>query len=285
MNKDFFKGMQKGDKAAILMVHFGTTYDETRTLTIDKINQKVEKEFKGIIVKEAYTSRIIMRKLKERGVVKLNPKEALDELKAQGYTHVLVQSTNIMNGIESENLKKEVASYEKFFKDIRLGAPLLTEVTDYEKVAEAIVKKVGVLKENQGVVLVGHGTKHFAASAYSMMDYVFSAKGYDNYAVGTIEGYPEFDNVVKKLSARGIREVILIPFMFVAGDHAQNDIAGDWNKDLQEAGFKISKIVMMGLGENEDIQDIYLEHIKFISKHRPEDIAAKKIEYSRAKNE
>lgn len=259
VDKDFFKGMKKDDKAAILMVHFGTTFDDTRALTIDRINEKVKKEFKNVNVKEAYTSRIIMRRLKERGIVKLNPQEVLDELKAQGYTHVLVQGTNIMNGVESENLKNEVASYEDSFKDIRLGAPLLTEAHDYEKVAKAIAEKIGPLKENQGVVLVGHGTHHFGGSAYAMMDYVFSAEGYENYAVGTVEGYPEFDNVVKKLKDRGVKDVILMPFMFVAGDHAQNDIAGDWNENLQKAGFTVSKVILMGLGQNEDIQNIYVD--------------------------
>lgn len=284
VDKDFFKGMKKDDKAAILMVHFGTTFDDTRALTIDRINEKVKKEFKNVDVKEAYTSRIIMRRLKERGIVKLNPQEVLDELKAQGYTHVLVQGTNIMNGVESENLKNEVASYEDSFKDIRLGAPLLTEAHDYEKVAKAIAEKIGPLKENQGVVLVGHGTHHFGGSAYAMMDYVFSAEGYENYAVGTVEGYPEFDNVVKKLKDRGVKDVILMPFMFVAGDHAQNDIAGDWNENLQKAGFTVSKVILMGLGQNEDIQNIYVDHIKFITHHKLEDIASKKVQYSKEKD-
>lgn len=284
VDKDFFNGMTKDDKAAILMVHFGTTFDDTRALTIDRINEKVQKEFKNVDVREAYTSRIIMKRLKERGIVKLNPQEVLDELKAQGYTHILVQGTNVMNGIESENLKNEVTSYSNSFKDIRLGAPLLTEAHDYEKVAKAIAKKIGPLKKNQGVVLVGHGTHHYGGSAYAMMDYVFSAEGYENYAVGTVEGYPEFDNVVKKLKDRGVTDVILMPFMFVAGDHAQNDIAGDWNEDLQKAGFTVSKIIMMGLGQNEDIQNIYVDHIKFITYHKPEDIAAKKVQYSKDKD-
>lgn len=284
VDKDFFKGMKKDDKAAILMVHFGTTFDETRALTIDRINDKVQKEFKNVEVKEAYTSRIIMRRLKERGIIKLNPQEVLDQLKAEGYTHVLVQGTNVMNGVESENLSKEIASYEDSFKDIRLGAPLLTEAHDYEEVAKAIADKIGPLKENQGVVLVGHGTHHFGGSAYAMMDYVFSAQGYENYAVGTVEGYPEFDNVVKKLKDRGVKDVILMPFMFVAGDHAQNDIAVDWNENLQKAGFTVSKIIMMGLGQNEAIQDIYVDHLKFITHHVEEDMAAKKVQYSNEKD-
>ena len=281
---DFFKGMDKNDKAAIMMVHFGTTYDDTRALTIDRINEKVQKKFKNVPVKEAYTSRIIMRRLKARGINKPNPEEVLNELKAQGYTHVLVQGTNIMNGTENENLNKEIEKYAKNFKEIRVGNPLLTTPEDYKEVAEAIVKKVGPLKPHQGVVLVGHGTEHFGGSAYPMMDYVFSAEGHDNFVVGTVEGYPEFDDVVNKLKKQGIKDVILMPFMFVAGDHANNDIAGDWNEDLQKAGFTVSKVIIAGLGQNEDIQNIYTKHIDFMIHHKPVDMAAKKVHYSTEKD-
>lgn len=142
VDNNFFKGMQKGDKAAVLMVHFGTTYDDTRALTIDAINKKAKDEFKNADVKEAYTSRIIMRRLKAKGIEKQNPTEVINDLKAKGYTHLLVQGTNIMNGVESNNLAEELKKYEKDFKDIRMGNPLLTDHEDYEKVAKAIAKKL-----------------------------------------------------------------------------------------------------------------------------------------------
>ena len=284
VDNNFFKGMQKGDKAAVLMVHFGTTYDDTRALTIDAINKKAKDEFKNADVKEAYTSRIIMRRLKAKGIEKQNPTEVINDLKAKGYTHLLVQGTNIMNGVESNNLAEELKGYEKDFKDIRMGNPLLTDHEDYEKVAKAIAKKIGPLKANQGVVLVGHGTHHFGGSAYAMMDYVFTAEGMDTYAVGTVEGYPTFDTVVAKLKSKGVKDVILMPFMFVAGDHANNDIAEDWNNDLKEAGFTVSKIILEGLGQNPDIQNIYIDHAKFAAQHKPEDMQAKKVQYANDKD-
>lgn len=284
VDNDFFKGMQKGDKAAVLMVHFGTTYDDTRALTIDAINAKAKNEFKNADVKEAYTSRIVMRRLKAKGIEKQNPSEVINDLKAKGYTHLLVQGTHIMNGVESNNLAEELKGYEKDFKDIRMGTPLLTTHEDYEAVAKAIAKKVGPLKANQGVVLVGHGTHHFGGSAYAMMDYVFTAEGMDTYAVGTVEGYPAFDNVVTKLKAKGVKDVILMPFMFVAGDHANNDIAEDWNNDLKGAGFTVSKIILEGLGQNPDIQNIYIDHAKFATYHKPEDMQAKKVQYANEKD-
>lgn len=280
VDNDFFKGMKKGDKAAVLMVHFGTTYDDARALSIDAINRKAKEEFKGVDVKEAFTSRIVMRRLKARGIEKQNPSEVIDQLKADGYTHLLVQGTHIMNGVESSNLAEELKGYEKDFKDIRLGTPLLTDHEDYEEVAKAIAKRVGPLKADQGVVLVGHGTHHFGGSAYAMMDYVFTAEGLDTYAVGTVEGYPAFDNVVAKLKSKGVKDVVLMPFMFVAGDHANNDIAEDWNADLQKEGFTVSKIILEGLGQNKDIQNIFIEHAKFAANHKPEDMQAKKVQYA-----
>lgn len=284
VDNDFFKGMKKGDKAAVLMVHFGTTYDDARALSIDAINNKAKKEFKGVDVKEAFTSRIVMRRLKERGIEKLNPSEVINQLKADGYTHLLVQGTHIMNGVESTNLAEELKNYEKDFKDIRIGNPLLTDHEDYEAVAKALSDRIGPLKEGQGVVLVGHGTHHFGGSAYAMMDYVLTDAGLNTYAVGTVEGYPAFDNVVKKLKANGVKDVILVPFMFVAGDHANNDIAEDWNKDLQKEGFTVSKVILEGLGQNPAIQNLYIKHAEFASYHKPEDMQAKKVQYSNEKD-
>ena len=118
---DLFASLQPGDKAALLMVHFGTTHDDTRALTIDAINQKAKEAFKDVELREAWTSRIVMRRLKARGVEKLNPIEALEKLKTDGYTHVLIQSTNIIEGIEMESLRKDVATMKSSFKEIRIG--------------------------------------------------------------------------------------------------------------------------------------------------------------------
>ena len=124
-HSDIFKTLGPNDKVAILMVHFGTTHDDTRALTIEAINKKVSQTFPGVEVREAYTSRMIMRRLKEKGMTKPNPTEAMNKLIADGYTHLILQPTNIIEGIEMEALQKEVASYQTKFKDIRLGTALL----------------------------------------------------------------------------------------------------------------------------------------------------------------
>ncbi len=108
VKSDFYKTMGKNDKASVLMVHFGTTFDDTRANTIDAVNAEAKKEFPKMEVREAYTSRIIMRRLKERGIVKDNPAEALDKLVAEGYTHLIVQPTNIINGVEAKTLEYDI---------------------------------------------------------------------------------------------------------------------------------------------------------------------------------
>ena len=153
MESDIFKSMKQGDKAALLIVHFGTTYDDTRKLTIEAINTKITKAFSGVTVREAYTSRIVINRLKQREIVKQTPTEALLALKEDGYTHVLIQSTNIIEGIEMEALRREVENMESSFKDIRVGNPLLYTVEDYEKVVSILGKQYS---GKGAVVLVGH---------------------------------------------------------------------------------------------------------------------------------
>lgn len=277
---DLFASLQPGDKAALLMVHFGTTHDDTRALTIDAINAKAKEAFKDIEIREAWTSRIVMRRMKVRGVEKQNPIEALKKLKADGYTHILIQSTNIIEGIEMESLRKDVAEMKASFKDIRIGNPLLYTPEDYEAVIAAITPKGA--KEG-ATVLVGHGTYTPATAQYAMMDYMLKEKGFQNFFVGTIEGYPSFDTMEAQVKASGAKRILLMPFMFVAGDHAKNDIAGDWKEELEKKGYEVN-VFMEGLGQNPDIQQIFIDHARFMAKHKMIDIVDKKKAYALEKD-
>lgn len=278
---DILQNLHSGDKIALLMVHFGTTHEDTRTLTIDAINQKAREQFPQMEIREAYTSRIIMRILNKRGIRKLNPVEALAQLKAEGYTHVIVQSTNIIDGIEMESLRKDLDLMRPLFKEIRLGMPLLYSPEDYKQVIDCLAEKG---QEKTFTILVGHGTYTPATAQYAMLDYMLQAEGHTDFAVGTVEGYPTFDNAISRAQAKKkIKQVQLIPFMFVAGDHAKNDIAGDMKEALEKKGYKVS-VRMEGLGENPAIQQIYIDHINFIIKHKQIDIVDKKKGYANAKD-
>ncbi len=277
--ENVFEHLHKGDKKAILLVHFGSTVDETRGKTIDVINREYKHDFKDFEVREAFTSREIIGKLSKRGIDKDNPLEAMEKLAAEGYTHVLIQTTNIMNGIETENLRNEVEKYVDKFEVVRMGTPLLTDTEDYKEVAKVIKKEIPADKDT-AVVVVGHGTHHYAGAAYAKMDYVFKGEGYENYFVGTVEGYPAMSDVVRNLKADGYKKVVLTPFMFVAGDHAMNDIAGDWKEELEEKGFDVS-LAIKGLGEYADIQHIYIHKSFDAMVHEEVDMAAKKAELAK----
>lgn len=271
-----------GGKAAVLMVHFGTTYDDTRALTIDAINAKAKEVFHGVEVREAWTSRIVMRSLKTRGVEKLNPTEALKKLSAEGYTHILIQSTNIIEGTEMKALRREVESLEQNFKDIRIGNPLLYAPEDYATVAEALHEAMEQTVVGGQKLLVGHGSSDPATASYAMFDYMLKAKGYANYHVGTVEGYPSYEDALSLLRVGKIREVTLAPLMFVAGDHAKNDIAGEWKENLEKEGYKV-KLYLKGLGENPVVQTLFIQHAQFMAGHKPIDMAVKKQNYAKEK--
>lgn len=282
VKSDFYKTMEKNDKASVLMVHFGTTFDDTRKNTIDAVNDEAKKEFPDMEIREAYTSRIIMRRLKERGIVKDNPAEALDKLAKEGYTHIIVQPTNIINGIESKTLEQQLEMYKDKFKEIRTGSALLSTPEDYKAVAKIINKEVGELADDEAVVLVGHGTHDSGNAAYPAMDYTAKSMGYKFY-VGTIEGFPEFDDVVRGLKKDNIKKVILMPFMFVAGDHANNDIAVDWKEELEKEGFTV-EVKLTSLGMMENIRKMFIEHAKFMLENKKEDMITKKLFYSTQKD-
>lgn len=274
------------NKTALLMVHFGTTYDETRSKTIDAINAKAAQTFPELTLREAYTSRIVIRRLKERGIVRETPLDALLRLRADGFTRVIVQSTTLLEGAEMESLRREVASVEGFFEDIRVGAPLLYDVADCAKVAEILAARhadATDARKKAHVVLVGHGTYTPATATYSQMDYLFSAQGNPLFHVATLEGYPTFETMLARLKAAGARRVTLVPLLFVAGDHVTNDIAVDWKQALEAEGLQVD-CRLEGLGEIPEIQDIYLDHIRYSLHHAPVDIMKKKQEYAAGKD-
>lgn len=262
-------GTKDEDKSALLMVHFGTTFDDTRAATIDAINEKARNEFPEMKVVEAYTSRIIISRLAKRGIVKPTPREALLKLAAEGYTHVFIQSTNVIDGIEAEALRNEADYMVPFFKDLRIGRPLLYSIEDCLNVEKILAGRYSSPKgKNSAVVLIGHGTETPANAIYSQMDYMFGAEGNPDFHVATVEGYPTFETTLAKLKSSKVKNVTLVPFMFVAGDHARNDIAGDWKENLEKEGFKVS-VIIEGLGQIPAIQDIYIQHIKDGLKERP----------------
>jgi len=280
VSSDMLASLESKEKAALLLVSFGTTHDDTRALTIDAMVQKVKSEYPELQVLQSFTSRIILRRLKARGIEMDTPLEALLKLRAQGVSHVVVQSTNIIEGEEMESLRNDVDQVRAFFEDIRVGKPLFYDVEDVKRVAEILSQRhLANVKQREHVLFVGHGTEGPATAIYSQMDYMLKAGGHQNYHVGTIEGYPTFDDAVRQILAQKGKSVILVPLMFVAGDHAKNDISVDWKEALEAAGLRVT-LQIEGLGQVPEIQDIFLQHIRFTLNNKVRSIMEKKVIYS-----
>lgn len=269
----FAQDAQKGDKVAVVMIHFGTTHDDTRAKTIDVLNNDIKKAFPEWDFYEAYTSRIIIRRLAKRGVVKRTPAEVYQDLIAKGYRYVVVQTSNIIDGVEMESVRKEMDAVRGNFKDMRLGNCLLYAPQDYEKVINIITAELP--KDKGDIVLVGHGTYTPVTATYAMLDYMLKDKGWNHIHVGTVEGYPKQDEVMKQLHKNKAQRVVLAPLMFVAGEHAKNDIADEWLNDFEKAGFGVETLIR-GLGEYPGIRALFIDHLRFITQHREWDILDKK---------
>lgn len=252
-------------KKAVLVVSFGTSYKETREKTIEPCEALIASAFEGYDFYRAFTSNIVIRKIARVENIKINNSvEALETLAQAGYEEVLVQSLHLICGEEYSKLKEQVESFKDRFKKLKLGRPLLTGIADYKAAIEAVKKQLPSLKEGEGVVFMGHGTTHEAHSAYCALDYMFDQEDLPVY-IGTVEGYPEIEQVMKCLRKANIHKVYLMPFMLVAGDHAINDMAGDeedaWKSILEAEGFEV-ECILRGLGENPAIRERFLIHAR-----------------------
>lgn len=252
------------EKKAILTVSFGTSHLDTLEKTIGAIERRIAQAFPDYRVVRAFTSQMIINKLKRtEGIAVDNVKEALGRLAQKKVERVIVQPTHIINGIENDRMMEDIMEYMDRFQKIKVGKPVLSSVDDYKKAIHAVMAEVD-LAEDEMLVLMGHGTEHHANSAYPTLEYTFHALGYQQVLVGTVESFPELKNVMTKLRISGKKKVLLMPFMIVAGDHAKNDMAGEedsWMSELQEEGYEVRAIIK-GLGEMEGIQNLILEHIE-----------------------
>ena len=260
-------------KKAILVVSFGTSYNDNRDKTIGATERLIAESFPGWEVRRAFTSKMIIRKLKERDNEEIDYIDsALERLVNDGFDTVVVQSTHIMNGTEYEFVESFVRIFKDRFRCIRIGTPLLTTKEDYDKVVDAIgVGIVEPAKEMAGsdaaVVLMGHGTEHYANATYSQLQLSLWLAGYDDVYLTTVEGFPDFYDTMALMKGAGIRNVVIQPFMVVAGDHANNDMAGDEEDSLKSVlehnGYKVFPVVK-GLGEMPEFRQLFVDHVKEI---------------------
>lgn len=251
---------------AILVVSFGTSYDDSREITIGAIENAIQEAYPEYEVRRAFTSQIIIDKLAENEGLEIdNVTEALDRAVADGIKNLIVQPTHLMDGLEYHDLIDELAEYEEDFDQIVVGDPLLASDEDYENVITAITDATAEYDDGEtAIVFMGHGTEAESNHIYADLQAKITADGYENYYIGTVEAEPSLDDIVDALSENGgYTKVVLEPLMVVAGDHANNDMAGDeedsWKTVLTEEGYQVECLIE-GLGQIPAIQDIYVSH-------------------------
>jgi len=271
----------------ILVVSFGTSFNDSRAEDIGGVEKALQAAYPDWSVRRAFTAQIIINHVQARDDEKIdNMDQALERAVDNGVKNLVVQPTHLMHGAEYDELTEAVENYKDKFESVKIAEPLLGEVgadetainEDKAAVAEAItaeaVKTVGfdsldaAKEEGTAFVFMGHGTSHTAKISYSQMQTQMEQLGYENVFIGTVEGEPEdtaCEAVIEKLKNAGYKKVILRPLMVVAGDHANNDMAGDdddsWKSQFEASGvFDSIDTQIAGLGEIDAIQQLYVAH-------------------------
>ncbi len=249
----------------LLVISFGTSFNDSRRLTIGAIENSLEKAFPDYSVRRGFTANIVIDHVAKRDGVKIDDiEEALKRAVDNGVKNLVVQPTHLMNGLEYEELTGKIAEYSDAFDKVAIGEPLLTSDDDFAKVEKAITDWTKEYDDGEtAICFMGHGTEADSNAIYQKMQDLLTKDGFANYYVGTVEAEPSVEDVLEKVKAGGYKKVVLEPLMVVAGDHANNDMAGDeedsWKSIFEAEGYEV-KCVLRGLGENEDIQKVYVEH-------------------------
>ena len=247
-------------KKALLVVSFGTTVAETRAC-ITAVEDVVRAQAPEMDFFRAFTSPTIRRVLAKRGEVIPSFDEALKQLKEDGYTDVFVQPTHMLYGIEYDKMKRAAHDIRRQFDSFAFGKPMLADTNDLQRLADCLMKQYPAV-DGEALVLMGHGTEHFANAVYPALQTAFRLAGRQDILVGTVEGWPSFDEVKAQIVGR-YGKAHLAPLMLVAGDHAKNDMAGEdddsWKSQLEADGVEV-RCTMRGLGAMEEVQALYQEH-------------------------
>lgn len=264
------------DKSAILIVSFGTSMPEARR-AIDNLVDSAKKVFPDTEVRLAFTSNIIRRKLaSESNEVIENPVQALARLNDENFEDVYIMPTLMIPGEEYDELKNVREAFKTLrgkygFDDLKLGKPFLNSVKDCERMTEILMArfKSQLAEEGTAIILMGHGTpKHIANAMYSQLQLSLNQRAYGKFFIGTVEAAPLIEDVIDGLKRHPeIKKLVLSPLMIVAGDHANNDLAGEvdeesWLNILKARGYENISTYLVGLGEDENITRDFIKKIR-----------------------
>ncbi|MDE6781585.1 MAG: sirohydrochlorin cobaltochelatase [Ruminococcus sp.] len=249
----------------LLVISFGTSFNDSRRLTIGAIEESLEKAFPDYSVRRGFTANIVIDHVQRRdGVLIDDVKDSLDRAVANEVKNLVIQPTHLMNGFEYNDVVDEVAQYSDAFEKVVFGEPLLTSDEDFARVEKAIVDWTSGYDDSRtAICFMGHGTEADSNGVYQKMQDLLVADGYENYFIGTVEAEPSLDTILQNVKSGEYERVVLQPLMVVSGDHANNDMAGDdadsWKSVFEAEGYEV-ECLLRGLGENEDIRQIYVDH-------------------------
>ena len=252
-------------KKGILIVSFGTSYAKTRAVTIEAIENTIRYAYPDIPMYRAWTSGIIRKKLlNTTGEHIADVSQAMKKMKENQITDVYIQPTHVINGIENDQMQEDALKFRKDFHSISFGSPLISSTEDMREMVHTLSKEFSFLTEDEALILMGHGSEHYSNTVYPALDYMFKEMGHSNIHVGTVEGYPELEQVLSLLKKQDIKRVHLAPLMIVAGDHATNDMAGNepdsWKSIFESHGYEVT-CHLKGLGEYPEVQQMFLRHL------------------------
>ena len=258
-------------KKAIIVASFGTSYNETRAKTIDRIEQDIADNFPDWDVRRAFTSRMIIRKLEKRDGLKIDYiDEAIERLIDEGYTEVIIQPTLVMNGEEYEDIYHISHRYKGSFEKMSIGTPLLSLERDFDEMTDIIINEFrdeskGVCDNDSALVLMGHGTEHYANGAFPELQLKLFLSDCKDVVITTVEGFPGFKDLERMVGDIECKDVALLPLMLVAGDHAINDMAGDEPDSLKSIleglGYDVHPIIK-GIAEYESVRRMFVRHVR-----------------------
>ena len=248
-------------KKGILVVSFGTSYRESREKTINAIEGDLMRAFPDRAFFSGWTSRMLTAKVKKNeGADVRTVEEALRDIEQAGIEDLLVQPTHFTDGIENRRLRKMLE--ESSVQTIRLGGPLLSGEDGLTDMAKAVALTFSSVGEDEAVALMGHGSPDKESHIYLVLEETLHSMGHENFFVATVEGRPGIEHIKEGISRHTFRRVWLAPLMVVAGDHANNDLAGDgedsWKSEIEKIGYE-TEPYLHGLGESEEIRKLYIK--------------------------
>lgn len=250
-------------REAVVVVTFGTTHARTRARTIDRLVRETAARWPELPVRLAITSPTIRRVLSARGEEALSLTQVLEQLHREEYGRVRLCLTHLICGEEYDRLRGEAEAFSSRM-ELAVSRPLLSRTEDIRRLA-AILDRRYPRRKGQAAVFMGHGTRHYANTVYAALDYTCKNQGRDDFFLASVEGYPFLEDILPQLRRARAERIVLVPLMLVAGEHACSDMAGDgedsWKNRLLREGFQVETVIQ-GLGEYEQVREMYLEHFE-----------------------